>query len=114
MVVIFAVADVAEIGVWQERTGEPSRCTVQAPHWATPQPNLVPVRPRSSRIDPQQRGVGSTSSCALLAVDLELDHVSVSPEPIGPSICARPRQGRLWMLQMLTGRLDPFQTRNLA
>jgi hypothetical protein len=27
----------------------PSMCTVQAPHWAMPQPNLVPVSARSSR-----------------------------------------------------------------
>ena len=29
----------------QERTASPLRCTVQAPHSATPQPNFVPVRP---------------------------------------------------------------------
>jgi len=34
---------------WQERRGEPFRRTVQAPHWPSPQPYLVPVRPRSSR-----------------------------------------------------------------
>src|SRR5262245_35801922 len=39
----------AEIGVMQERTGSPSTCTVQAPHRAMPQPNLVPVSPRWSR-----------------------------------------------------------------
>src|SRR5450759_552057 len=39
----------AETGVEQERTGLPSRCTVQAPQSATPQPNLVPVMPRVSR-----------------------------------------------------------------
>jgi len=33
-------------GRTQERTGLPSRWTVQAPHWAMPHPNLVPVRPR--------------------------------------------------------------------
>jgi hypothetical protein len=33
----------------QERTGLPSICTVQAPHWALPQPNFVPVMPRMSR-----------------------------------------------------------------
>src|SRR5262245_16287320 len=35
--------------VTQERRGSPLTCTVQAPHWATPQPNLVPVRPCTSR-----------------------------------------------------------------
>jgi hypothetical protein len=33
----------------QERIGLPSTCTVQAPHMATPQPNLVPVSLRCSR-----------------------------------------------------------------
>jgi hypothetical protein len=41
MVVIFIPAAL-EIGVMQERIGLPSRCTVQAPHSAAPQPNLVP------------------------------------------------------------------------
>src|SRR6187401_3864831 len=34
---------------WQERTAWPSRWTVQAPQKPPPQPNLVPVRPASSR-----------------------------------------------------------------
>jgi hypothetical protein len=44
------------MGSWQERTGSPFRCTVQAPHWAMPQPNLVPVMPSVSR-STQRRGV---------------------------------------------------------
>ena len=36
-------------GSWQERMGAPSSKTVQAPHWPSPQPYLVPVRLRSSR-----------------------------------------------------------------
>src|SRR6267142_338053 len=42
MVVIFFPATAAT-GVTQERIGCPSRCTVQAPHNAIPQPNFVPV-----------------------------------------------------------------------
>src|SRR5712691_12040866 len=38
-----------DTGVMQERMGLPSTCTVQAPHAATPQPNLVPVSLRCSR-----------------------------------------------------------------
>jgi hypothetical protein len=38
-----------DTGVTQERTAWPSTCTVQAPHSETPQPNLVPVRPATSR-----------------------------------------------------------------
>jgi hypothetical protein len=48
MVAILA-PDRAAIGVTQDRTGSPLTWTVQAPHWAMPQPNLVPVRPSSSR-----------------------------------------------------------------
>ena len=45
MVVIFLPAT-AEMGVTQERVAAPLTCTVQAPHCAMPQPNLVPVSPR--------------------------------------------------------------------
>jgi hypothetical protein len=47
MVVTFP-APRAATGVWHERTAAPSTSTVQAPHWATPQPYFVPVRPSSS------------------------------------------------------------------
>jgi hypothetical protein len=61
MVVIFR-SPTEETGVTQERIGSPSRCTVQAPHWAMPHPNLVPVRPSPSR-RAQSSGVsGSTSA----------------------------------------------------
>ena len=43
-------------GTWQERVATPSICTVQAPHWATPQPYLVPVMPSVSR-NTQSSGV---------------------------------------------------------
>ena len=38
-----------EAGVTQERTALPSMCTVQAPHWPSPQPKRGPCRPRSLR-----------------------------------------------------------------
>src|SRR5437764_11989185 len=54
------------IGVTQERRGWPFRCTVQAPHCATPQPYLVPVSLSSSR-KTQRSGVsGSTSTLTFL------------------------------------------------
>src|SRR5690349_24068266 len=62
MVVIVKPA-AAEIGVTQERIASPFRCTVQAPHRAAPQPNLVPVMLRLSR-SAQRMGVeGSASTC---------------------------------------------------
>src|SRR5262249_55529583 len=44
MVVTFLPTQL-DTGVMQDRMGRPSRCTVHAPHKATPQPNFVPVRP---------------------------------------------------------------------
>ena len=54
----------ADSGVTQERIGLPSRCTVQAPHSAMPQPNLVPGRPATSRIAQSSGMLGSASSVA--------------------------------------------------
>src|SRR6266699_1730296 len=60
MVVIFLPATV-DTGVTQERVAAPSTCTVQAPHWAMPQPNLVPVIHRLSRRT-QSSGVSAGTS----------------------------------------------------
>ncbi len=49
MVVTLRWLPTADTGVTQARTALPSRWTVQAPHCAIPQPNLVPVKPRTSR-----------------------------------------------------------------
>src|SRR5437773_11009998 len=59
MVVIFAPL-AALTGIEHERTGRPFMCTVHAPHCATPQPYLVPVRPTCSRITQSRGVVGST------------------------------------------------------
>ena len=48
MVVTLALESV-EIGRRQENSALPLICTVQAPHWPTPQPYLVPVIFRCSR-----------------------------------------------------------------
>ena len=61
IVVTLALATAA-IGTEHERIAWPLTCTVQAPHWAIPHPNLVPVSPTTSR-KAQRRGVsGSRSS----------------------------------------------------
>ena len=60
MVVIVAPA-ASPTRVWQERTGTPSRWTVQAPQSAWPQPNFVPVSPTMSRIA-QSSGMSSPTS----------------------------------------------------
>src|SRR5215831_2011830 len=46
----------------QDRTALPSMWTVQAPHWAMPQPYLVPVRPMLSRMTHSSGVSGSTST----------------------------------------------------
>src|SRR5258706_4584612 len=71
MVTTFLLAS-ADIGVTHARPGWPSICTVQAPHKAMPQPNLVPVRPSSSR-STHSSGVSegrSTSYCLPLMLSL--------------------------------------------
>jgi hypothetical protein len=40
--VVICALDTAEIGSTQERIGSPFTQTVQAPHWAIPQPYFVP------------------------------------------------------------------------
>src|SRR5262245_32521266 len=61
-----------EIGVEQERIGAPSRCTVQAPHSAMPQPNLVPVRLRWSRSTHSSGTSASTSARTCLPFTLRV------------------------------------------
>src|SRR5688572_9645111 len=51
----------APTAITHERAAWPAMWTVQAPHWATPQPNLVPVSRSSSR-STQSRGVSSSTS----------------------------------------------------
>ncbi len=65
MVVILAVASAA-MGVEQERIGWPSASTVQAPHWAMPQPYFVPVRPSSSRSTHSSGVSGAAVTCTAL------------------------------------------------
>ena len=60
MVVIFA-SPTEPTGTWQERVATPSRCTVQAPHCAMPQPYFVPVMPSHSR-STQSSGVSGSAS----------------------------------------------------
>src|SRR5580765_1510284 len=65
-IVVMARPAAAPAGVTHDRAGMPSRFTVQAPHRATPQPNLVPVRPITSR-STQSRGMSAgTSTCCFL------------------------------------------------
>src|SRR5687768_4462645 len=59
--VVISLPSTVETGVWQERVGCPATWTVQALHWPTPHPYLVPVRSRVS-LRTQRRGVSGETS----------------------------------------------------
>src|SRR5580765_7677803 len=69
--VVICLPSAPATGITQDRIAAPSRCTVHAPHCATPQPYLVPVRPTCSRIT-QSRGVlGLTSTSRALPLTVK-------------------------------------------
>src|SRR5580700_5426665 len=59
--VVTLFAPTLDTGVTHERTGSPSRWTVQAPHCDSPHPNFVPVSPMLSRIT-QSSGMSALTS----------------------------------------------------
>ena len=77
--VVTGLSPTALTGIWQDRTGCPSRCTVQAPHSAMPQPNLVPVSPSVSRSTHSSGCLGFDVHFDRIAIDVELGHERVSP-----------------------------------
>ena len=60
--VVMALPSTAPTGSAQERMATPSRCTVQAPHCAMPQPYFVPPMPSVSRNTHNSGVSGSTST----------------------------------------------------
>src|SRR4051812_23776477 len=68
----------------QDFVGCPSTWIVHAPHWATPQPYLVPVSPTVSRRT-QSKGVsGSTSTWTSLPFMLRAKAILSPPFPVEP------------------------------
>src|SRR5262249_61545406 len=63
---------ISDIWVWHENARLPSICTMQAPHRPVPQPNLVPVSLRSSRITHNNGVVGGASVDAALPFTVKL------------------------------------------
>ena len=98
MVVTF-LSPTAEIGVTHDLVATPSIWTLQAPHWAIPQPNLVPVMPRTSR-STQSRGIVGSAFTSLawpltliVAIELSLiDSTELGRE--APMEITRNRPGR--------------------
>jgi hypothetical protein len=60
MVTIRSVGFTADTGIEHERTTSPFSSTLHAPHCATPQPYLVPVRPTCSRMT-HSKGVSAST-----------------------------------------------------
>src|SRR5438045_4030911 len=60
MVMILSAAFTSPTRIEHERITSPLMCTEQAPHCATPQPYLVPVRPTCSRMTHSSGVSGST------------------------------------------------------
>ncbi len=58
-IMVAEATTIAPGGRAQERRASPSTCTVQAPHWATPQPSILAVRPARSRMT-RRRGVSAS------------------------------------------------------
>ncbi|KAF5047777.1 hypothetical protein DSECCO2_456890 [anaerobic digester metagenome] len=110
-VVMFAPSSTRFILVAQARTTLPSMMTEHAPHWPSPQPTLVPVRPRLLRSTLTR--VSSASTTRFLAMPLTTICFLIIPVPpnnmlfqtdsaIGPRACRSRRPG--------SGRWGSFRT----
>src|SRR2546426_4325764 len=86
-------------GVTQERTALPSRCTVHAPHSATPQPYLVPVRPTCSRIAHSSGVPGSTLTSLVLPLIVKRAMPLPSPDRSAENIRHHAREGKSYRWQ---------------
>src|SRR4051812_50117381 len=76
-------------------------CTVHAPHWATPQPYFVPVRPTCSRSTQRSGVLGSTST----TVDLPLRvKRAIDRPPSGHGAAGGGTGPRLWPSPTWGGR----------
>src|SRR6478735_5674806 len=84
MVTIFCPAT-ESAGVRQERVALPRSKTVQAPHWPSPQPYLVPVRPSrlrrtESKDSPGTHSVLCSTPFTIRMRDCMLDRSKVYPD----------------------------------
>src|SRR5262249_48869714 len=81
-IVVIAWPTAAPAGITHDRRGMPSRCTVQAPHKATPQPNFVPFMPIRSRRTQRSGISGSASTLCDLPL---IFSVSIAVPPLAES-----------------------------
>src|SRR4051794_13590167 len=78
-IVVTLLLATLEMGVTQERTGCPFRCTVHAPHSDMPHPNFVPVMPSVSRKTHKSGIAGGTSTVCALPFNVNLTAAIPSP-----------------------------------
>src|SRR5229473_3429637 len=106
--VVTGLPTAALTGIWQERRGAPPISTVQAPHWPSPQPYLLPVKPSSSRRT-YSRGV-SGSYCTgyrlpFTSISIALGIVSPILPPFGPgSVLVASVTGSFGVIQFVTAQ----------
>src|ERR1700716_1317559 len=94
---------ISETCVWQEYARLPSICTMHAPHRPVPQPNLVPVSLRSSRITHNNGAAGGASAKVALPFTVKLvDMVSsldVTARDVTPDLPVGARDGPEYLNQ---------------
>src|SRR5688572_6881599 len=69
---------ISEIWIWHEYARLPSICTMQAPQSPVPQPNLVPVSLRPSRITQSSGVAGGASVDAALPLTVKFVAIASS------------------------------------
>jgi hypothetical protein len=105
-------------GVMHDRVARPPTWTVQAPHMPMPQPNLVPVRPISSRIT-HSSGVSSSTSIVtalplmeklLVIVGVLLAYRRDRALQIGPGRLARAGGAQIGGERAISASLKPVES----
>ena len=75
--VVIGLPATLEAAVTHERVGAPSTRTVQAPHWPSPQPYLLPVNPKSSRRTQRSIAVWVNFEAVVFLIDDEFHILSL-------------------------------------
>src|SRR5882762_6987148 len=88
-IVVTALPCAADTGIRQENMRSPSMCTMQAPHWPAPQPNLVPVSFSSSRSTHSRRVLSGALTLTGLPLTVKLIAIST---PFWFATCYSPRK----------------------
>src|SRR5579871_71319 len=111
MVTIFCPAT-DSAGVRQDRVALPRTKTVQAPHWPSPQPYLVPVRPRrlrrtESKDSPDAHSAFCSAPFTIRVMDGMLDAENSNFPPGYSTSGGLPSTSqRFWIFERYTSRKD--------